>query len=50
MAPAIADRRPKYVTKSCYVPMSESGQTLPMDSAPVPPDVRCCRQERSFKA
>jgi hypothetical protein len=42
MAPAIADRRPKYVTKSCYVPMSESGQTLPMDSAPVPPDVRCC--------
>ena len=26
MAPAIADRRPKYVTKSCYVPMSESGQ------------------------
>ena len=25
MAPAIADRRPKYVTKSCYVPMSESG-------------------------
>jgi hypothetical protein len=42
MAPAIADRRPKYVTKSCYVPMSESGQTLPMNSAPVPPDVRCC--------
>ena len=25
MAPAIADRRPKYVTKSCYVPMSRVG-------------------------
>ena len=23
-------------------PMSRMGQTLPMDSAPVPPDVRCC--------
>src|SRR5580693_8056089 len=23
-------------------PLSEVGQTLPMDSAPVPPDVRCC--------
>ena len=22
--------------------MSVQGQTLPMDSAPVPPDVRCC--------
>ena len=28
MAPAIADRRPKYVTKSCYVPMSEFGSFL----------------------
>ena len=29
MAPAIADRRPKYVTKSCYVPMSELVEMRP---------------------